>query len=188
MNRTFVVATVVGAALCTYGDRLHATHEVLSYPHPVLGPQAWWVPFLFLGATAAAIIAARQTRSILAGPPPPDLSARRVASDGLAFFTAYAFTSFAHALPSVVLAVLVAFWAARMLAGEPRWIVIFSLAMAGAGTAFEAMWSGLGFFNYHYPDYGGVPRWLPAIYLHAAPLAARLSAWVEAERRVVARG
>ncbi len=178
MNRDLVLAVLGGAVVCTFGDYLHATHDVLSYPHESMGPEAWWVPPLFAGASIAALLGANQTRRLLGGEAPPVLSARRIGADALFFFTAYAFTSFAHPLGSVVLAVLVAFWAARMLAGEPRWLVVFSLAMAGAGTAFEAIWSALGFFAYHHPDFGGVPRWLPAIYLHAAPLAARLGAVV----------
>jgi len=56
-----------------------------------------------------------------------------------------------------------------------RMLCLASLVMAVAGSAFEGAWSALGFFYYHHPDIGGVPRWLPGIYLHVALLAGSLN-------------
>ena len=54
------------------------------------------------------------------------------------------------------------------LSGAPAWLVVYSLLVAAGGTLFEARWSTLGFFYYSSPDFIGVPRWLPGIYLHVA--------------------
>ena len=48
------------------------------------------------------------------------------------------------------------------------------------GLLFEALFSSLGLFYYHRPDLLGVPRWLPAIYLHVGLLALSLSGTVRA--------
>lgn len=168
----WLILAVAGAALCTVCDHLHATHGVLFYTHPTVWDQAWWVPLLFAGASLAAVAGATPVRRLLgarAGEPP---TAREIAGDGIAFVTAYAFTSYAPAdRPNVTLALLAAWWLARVVRGRPRWLVIYALVMAAAGSAFEATWSALGFFAYRHPDVAGVPRWLPGIYLHAALLA-----------------
>jgi hypothetical protein len=104
-------------------------------------------------------------------PPPSEHPVRLAASDLVTFFTAYAFTAFAHTVPNVVLFVLVALWGARVVRGMPARHVLFCLLVAVSGTCWEAMWSGFGFFRYRDPDFLGVPRWLPALYLHAAVAA-----------------
>jgi hypothetical protein len=156
-------------------DHLHATHGVLWYAHPVVWDQAWWVPLLFAGASLAAVGGATPVRRLLGARNPPPPTAREVAGDGLAFITAYAYTSFAPAdRPNVTLALLAAWWLARVVRGRAGWLVVYSLLTAAAGTLFEAGWSALGFFAYHHPDFLGVPRWLPGIYLHVALVAGPL--------------
>jgi hypothetical protein len=171
----WVILAVVGAIVCTVGDHLHATHDVLAYPHVFLWQQAWWVPLLFAGASLAAVLGATPFRRGLGGAHEPAATARQIAGDGIAFVTAYAYTSFAPATsPNVTLALLAAWWLARVVRGRAAWLVVYSLATAAAGTLFEAGWSALGFFHYLRPDFIGVPRWLPGIYLHAALLAGPL--------------
>ena len=171
----WLVLALIGAAVCTVGDHLHATHGVLFYPHPVVWDQAWWVPLLFAGASLAAVAGATPIRRLFgartSAPPTP----REIAGDGLAFAIAYAYTSFApHDRPNVTLALLAAWWLARVVYGRAPWLIAYSLVMAVGGTAFEGTWSALGFFYYHHPDIVGVPRWLPGIYLHAALIAGPL--------------
>jgi hypothetical protein len=171
----WLLLALVGAAVCTVCDHLHATHGVLSYPHPVFWAQAWWVPLLFAGASIAAVAGATPIRRAFGARIEPPPTARQVAGDGLAFVTAYAYTSFAPPdRPDVTLALLGAWWLARVVRGRPAWLIAFSLLTAAAGTLFEAGWSALGFFQYHHPDVLGVPRWLPGIYLHVALLAGPL--------------
>jgi hypothetical protein len=170
----WVVVAIVGAIACTVGDHLHVITGVLWYPRPVFWQQAWWVPLLFASASLVIVGGARPMRAALGGRAEA-VSGRRVIADGIAFMTAYAFTAYGHALPNVVLAVLVAAWLARVVGGVPAWLVIFSLLVAAGGTLFEAGWSRLGFFYYNVPDFIGVPRWLPGLYLHVALLAASMA-------------
>jgi hypothetical protein len=171
----WLMLALCGAALCTVCDHLHATHGVLWYVHPVAWAQAWWVPLLFAGASLAAVAGATPVRRLFGARIEQAPTAREVAGDGIAFATAYAFTSFAAPdRPNVTLALLGAWWLARVVRGRAAWLVVYSLLMAVVGSAFEATWSALGFFYYHHPDVAGVPRWLPGIYLHAALLAGPL--------------
>jgi len=141
---------------------------------------AWWGPLLFFGAAIAVLALAVGSRRALRGSP-VDAAWPRIAGDALAFVTAYAFTAFAAELPDVVLAVLVGWWIARMLSSRAQpWVVALGLGLAVLGPLFEDRWASLGMFAYCRPDLAGVPRWLPALYLHVAPLAARLEARVSA--------
>jgi len=133
------------------------------------------VPLLFAGASLAAVAGAAPVRPLLHAAVAPAATARQVAGDGIAFVAAYAYTSFAPAeRPNVTLALLVAWWLARVVRGRATWLIVYSLVMAVAGSLFEAGWSALGFFHYRAPDLLGVPRWLPGIYLHAALVAGPL--------------
>ncbi|MGH7285530.1 MAG: hypothetical protein ACRELY_28750 [Polyangiaceae bacterium] len=172
----WILVALVGAAICTLGDHLHATHGVLTYAHVAFWNQAWWVFPLFFVASLAAVFGARVTRKMFRAAPLAPNDARRIAADGIAFATAYAMTSFTHEAANATLAVLVAFWIARMLAGAPRWLVVLSLANAALGPLVEAAISSTGAFTYDHPDFMLVARWLPGIYLHVAPISARLEA------------
>ena len=187
--RAWLAIAVMGAIVCTICDHLHVITGVLYYPKPFFWQQAWWVPPLFAGASVVITASAQPTRALLGGAvvPPPLL--RCTAGDMLAFVTAYAFTAYGNSLPNVVLAVLVAWWLARVVAGAPPWLVVYSLLTAAGGTLFEAGWSKLGFFHYSNPDFIGVPRWLPGIYLHVAFLTADLSTYVQPRRALaISRG
>jgi hypothetical protein len=175
----WLVLALVGSAICTVCDHLHATHGVLVYPRPDFWDQSWWVPLLFAGASIVTVAGAGPVRALLGGVggarQAPAPTARELAGDGLAFIVAYAYTSFAPAdRPNVTLALLAAWWLARVVRGAPVWLIVYSLIMAVAGSAFEGGWSALGFFHYLHPDIAGVPRWLPGIYLHVALAAGPL--------------
>ena len=171
----WLILALAGAAICTVCDHLHATHGVLYYVHPVAWSQAWWVPLLFAGASLAAVGGATPIRRLFGARPASAPTVREIAGDAIAFIAAYAYTSFAPAdSPNVTLALLAAWWLARVVRGRATWLVVYSLVMAVAGSAFEAGWSALGFFYYRHPDLAGVPRWLPGISLHAALVAGPL--------------
>jgi hypothetical protein len=177
-------AALVGSVLCTVCDHLHATNDVLSYPDPFVWSQAWWVPLLFFGASLGSVTGAGTVRKLLGGKAVAQPGPAQLLSDVLSFVTAYAFTAYGHVLPNVVLAVLALWWVARMLAlaeidsAAARWVVVFSLVTALVGPGVEASLSALGLFHYHHPDLAGVPRWLPGIYLHVAPLAVSFAAFI----------
>jgi len=171
----WLVLALCGAAICTVCDHLHATHGVLYYTHPVFWDQAWWVPLLFAGASLATVAGATPIRRLFGAGATAPPTTREVAGDGIAFITAYAYTSFAaHDRPNVTLALLAAWWLARVVRGRATWLIAYSLVLAVAGAAFEAGWSALGLFYYRHPDVIGVPRWLPGIYLHVALVAGPL--------------
>jgi hypothetical protein len=166
----WVALAVFGGLICTVGDHLHATHGVLTYPHVLLWDQAWWVFPLFAAASLVCVVGAWP---FVKAVPVPD--ARRIVTDGIGFFAAYAYTSFAPAdHPTVTLAVLVIAFGVRVL-GERRApsLIAYCVALAIAGSAFEAALSSTGAFAYVHPDLV-VPRWLPGIYLHAGLVAGEL--------------
>jgi hypothetical protein len=169
----WIAVAAAGAVICTACDHLHVVTGVLAYPHVAFWGEAWWVPLLFGAASVVIVANARGLRRLFRAPPLRSPTPRRVAAGGIAFVTAYAFTAFGHTLPDVVLAVLVGFWLARALQA-PTWVIAYSLLVALGGSAFEATWSALGFFRYLVPDFAGIPRWLPGIYLHVAFLTADL--------------
>jgi hypothetical protein len=168
----WALAILAGALVATTGDHLHVVYGVLEYPHPVLFRQAWWVFPLFVGATWTMISGGESVRKRLSGRPVHTNLGEVLLATG-AFFVAYAFTAVAEDLPNVVLAVLVLLWLVRMR-GMPSWVWACALLSAVGGVAFEAGLSAAGGFWYVNPDFLGVPRWLPGLYLHAALAAVRI--------------
>jgi hypothetical protein len=165
----WAVVALVGGALCTVCDHLHVVGGVLYYPHPDVWQQAFWVPFLFIGASLAMPAGVAPFRQLARQLPPPSMRALVVAS--LLFVAAYAFTAAAGDWPNVVLLVLGTSWLIRVSMGVPRWLILYSLAVALVGAGLEAVLSSTGAFYYRHPDFLGVTRWLPALYLHAGLLA-----------------
>jgi hypothetical protein len=168
----WLITVLFGALVATTGDHLHVVYGVLFYPHPVLFRQAWWVIPLFAGAMAAMLAGSELVRKVLGGEVVGASLVEALLATG-AFFVAYAFTAVAAELPTFVLVVLGVTWLPRVRA-MPRWVVAFALVAAVCGTGFEAGLSRLGGFAYVRPDWLGVPRWLPGLYLHAALAAARI--------------
>ena len=110
---------------------------------------------------------------------------REIAGDGIAFIVAYAFTPTRRPIvPNVTLGA-----AGRLVAGarrarardrgssSTRW------SWRSPARRSRRVWSALGFFHYRHPDLGGVPRWLPGIYLHVALVAPSLERLVAKSRR-----
>ncbi len=173
----WIVIALGGALVCTVGDHLHATHGVLSYPRVFAWNQAWWVPLLFFCSTTAALFGARFMRELFKAPPLAPNRPSFVIRDAIAFTAAYALTSFTHAAPNETMLLLIACWLARILVTPtPRWIIALSLASAVTGPLVEATLSACGLFAYTHPDFIGVARWLPGIYLFVAPISARFEA------------
>src|SRR5262249_19164772 len=136
----YIGFAILGSVVCTICDHLHATHGVLYYTKPDFWSQSWWVPLLFFGASLTVVMGASLIRKLLRGPAVGQPTVGRILGDLVAFVTAYAYTSFGHEKPNVVLAVLVGFWLARVLGSRPRWVIVFSIIVAIGGTAFESFW------------------------------------------------
>ena len=176
MLKYWLVALIVGAGLCTLLDHQHVTWGVLAYTSPDYLEQAWWVPLLFLTGTLAALGVTEPVRRLLGGSPPA-VSPLLAVVDVASFAAAYYLTAVAHHVPDVVVVLLAATWLLRAVA-LPGWGVAYCIGAALVGPAVEATLSALGGFHYLHPDFLGVPRWLPALYLHvgvaAVTVASRL--------------
>jgi len=157
----WTVAVLLGALVATVGDHLHVIYGVLFYPHAVLFQQALWVFPLFVVAAWAVLSGTETVRHALGGLcVPTDLAEA-------------AFTAVAAELPSLVLGVLVVTWGLRV-GRLPRWVFAFGLLAATCGVGCESALSAMGMFKYVDPDALGVPRWLPALYLHASLAGVRI--------------
>jgi len=168
----WLITIAVGGVVATTGDHLHVVYGVLFYPHPAFLRQASWVLPLFAAATAAMLAGSELVRKALGGEVVATSVGDALLATG-AFFVAYAFTAVAAELPSFVLVVLVVTWLGRARS-MPRWVFAYALVSAVCGVGFEAGLSRIGGFAYVSPDWLGVPRWLPGLYLHAALAAARI--------------
>lgn len=178
-----LVLAAEGGLVCTLGDQLHVRFGVLSYPHPELAGQAWWVPFLFFLAVLSMLLAyplVFRTMKRALGWPGARLTMepRQARGAVLEFFAAYATTAVAASRPVVVLLALTgAFglrlwldWRATEDAGRRALVAALpfvALAIV-AGPLVEAALIALGQFRYTHPHVLGVAMWLPALYLHAA--------------------
>jgi hypothetical protein len=170
-----------GAVVCTVCDHLHAAFGILYYAHPDAWQQAWWVPLLFAGSSVAMLVGAIPVRRLLGGGDRErDTSVNVIAAPSLAFIAAYVFTALFAYEPDVVLGVLTLAWLVRVVRGVPRWLAVYSLFVAILGPAVEHTLSSLGLFAYLAPDVVKIPRWLPALYLHAGLIAGPALRWVEA--------
>jgi hypothetical protein len=168
----WTVAILSGAVVATTGDHLHVVYGVLFYPHPVLFQQPIWVFPLFMGASWAMVLGSPKIGRAPTGTPVRANLADAALATG-AFFIAYAFTAVAAELPNFVLVVLVLTWLMRVRS-LPRAVLLYGLVAAAGGVAFESTLSAFGGFYYLNPDFLGVPRWLPGIYLHAAVAGIRI--------------
>jgi hypothetical protein len=169
----WLILALAGALVCTVCDHLHVVTGVLHYRSPWVWQQAFWVPLLFAGASLLIVAGAGPVVTLLrVGEAPP--SPREVAGDALQFVAAYAFTAYGSGEPTVVATVLSAWWLGRMVRERRPWMIPYSIAVAIGGTLFEATLSSTGAFTYRAPDMLGVPRWLPALYLHVALLGGSL--------------
>jgi hypothetical protein len=169
----WLLAFVAGAVICTALDHQHVVWGVLSYPSPDYWLEAWWVPLLFGCASVAALAAVEPMRRLLGGQPTAPVPGLAII-DVAIFVVAYYLTAVANHQPDVVAGVLFGAWLLRLAAGLPAWGVAYCIGAAMVGPAFEATWSGIGLFHYHHPDFLGVARWLPMLYLHVGVVAVSL--------------
>jgi hypothetical protein len=171
---------VVGTALDWF---CHLHFGVIQYPAPEPGlfGQPWWVGPNFavaiLGAVVLSIPFARATRSIVR-----ETWISPVATGSLWMAGAYLATGLfaAHKVP--LTGALAALYFARMAFPRERKILLAAgLILAIVGPAYEAVLIRAGLFSYTDPDWI-VPMWLPALYLHGAPLAIAITRGLASDR------
>ena len=137
----WLILALCGAAICTVCDHLHATHGVLWYTAPVVWDQAWWVPLLFAGASLAAVAGATPIRRLFGAPRRRRRRrcARSRRRDRVLVAYAYYLVRRRRTIgPNVTLAVLVGPGGCACVRDRAPWLIAYSLAMALAGSAFEA--------------------------------------------------
>ncbi len=164
-----IIGGVAGAGL----DQIcHVRFGVLWYPRPEPGlfDQPWWVAPQFGLVTLLAILAsipfARAARSIAR-----ETWVSPIVTGLLWLVGAYLATGVFRDHPVPLTATLGALFIGRIALRRERWILLaWGIMMAIGGCGYEILVSRAGFFLYTRPDWV-VPMWLPAVYLHAAPLA-----------------
>ena len=164
----FVLGTVAGPLL----DQIHVQSGALSYEHPWLWDQAWWVgpqfglAFAFLAGTAVTV------QHHLGSREPEMVPVARMAQQFAWFVAAYAATGLLWREPALLTVVLLGGLALRLASVRPdvpavRTIVLLALV----GTAYEATLSSIpGTFGYAETSGLPVPLWLPLLYAHGAPI------------------
>jgi Protein of unknown function (DUF2878) len=173
MARRLAACFVVGSVVGTLLDAIHAYGDVLTYPDPVLGRLAFFVPLEFglLGLLAGTLVPALERA---AGETPAFATLERLRELTL-FAALYASSALLGDGWSVPLAVALAALAVVRLARSPgRGDRLYVVLAAVLGPAAEALMSALGAFEYRHPDVAGVPLWLPALWANGGFLIRRL--------------
>ena len=172
----YALLFLLGAAVGTALDQLHMLGGVLSYPAPFLMQQAVWVPPLFGSAAVGFALQHRALRRLFHARP---IATREgLLRDGALFFAGYAVSAFAPLSSPLLIALLGGAYAMRaVLVKEPPHRLAHALLCGLAGIAAEATLVSLGAFRHHRAELLGVPYWLPALYLLAAPFIAGLDDW-----------
>jgi hypothetical protein len=162
------VAGAVGGAAC---DQIHVRSSVLTYAHPWLAGQAWWVAPQF-GVAVCLMVAASVPVARVSARHSPRPDPTEVAGQAAWFLVAYGATGVFGAHHAVLVAsVLAVAWAGRIVTRSDRWpLLVASLLLAGGGVLYEGTLAGTGAFHYTHPDVYHVPWWLAGIYLQGAPL------------------
>lgn len=164
----FVLGLVAGPLL----DQIHVQSGALSYEHPWLFDQAWWVGPQFALAFAGLAAFAVAVQHHLGTRAPEPVRNVRIAQQLAWFVVAYAVTGLLWREPELLAVVLIGALGVRVASVRPdvpavRTIVLLALV----GTAYEATLSSIpGTFGYADTDALPVPVWLPLLYAHGAPL------------------
>jgi hypothetical protein len=171
----------LGALLGTVLDGIHVYGDVESYPDPLFGRWAWFVPLEFglAGALAGAVIPALER---IAGPSSPPRWPLAVRAAELALIVAaYLSTVLLDDEPVLVTAGLIVMLAIRLTFRPVSGDWLYALVGALAGSMTEVAISALGAFDYADPDVAGIPMWLPALWANGGIFIRRLLAPVVLE-------
>jgi hypothetical protein len=164
----------LGALLGTLLDGIHVYGDVESYPDPLFGRWAWFVPLEFglAGALAGALIPALER---LAGPPrPPRWPLGVRVAELCVIVAAYLSTVVLDEAPVLLTAGLIALVAIRLTFRPVAGDWLYALIGAVIGPVVEATISTLGAFDYADPDVAGIPMWLPALWANGGIFIRRL--------------
>lgn len=164
-----LAAAALGVVLGPALDQIHVQTDTLSYAHPSLLGQAWWVAPQFALAFVAIAVG---TRLILE----PGGTGATFAPSGLqlawplaSFVIAYAITGLGHGHEWLVVAILGASVLVRLGVERPdRRALLAIVGLVVGGSAYEATLTSIdGTFDYAVASLGTIPAWLPLLYAHA---------------------
>ncbi len=168
-----LVLFVVGGLLLSLCDRVHVMYGVIVQNDQSFLGQAWWVPPMFGVVTVVTMRLYALLRPMLGARIAP-ASRTQLVTTALALASAYVVTGPGAARPMMLAGGLAALWAFRAMARRSLPEVWLALLIAVVGPAVEALTSASGAFRYVAADFLYVPMWLPAVYLHAAPLVVEI--------------
>lgn len=181
-----VVWAVLGAVFGTALDALHVVTGTLSYAHPVMGLQDWWVVPQFAIAGILLGETHRRVAVPLSGQKVPVASTGEMARGVVVFVVVYAASGFLKMMPAIALVLFTAAFIGGVLTtpkSAQRALLLHGLGAGLMGPAAEALISSTGTFHYTFPDVMGVPVWLPALYLNAARASHVVDRWLMARER-----
>lgn len=177
-----LLAALVTAVVFSICDRVHIAYGVLTQTNHAFLGQAWWVLPLFFVLCTALLWLFGALRRQLQRPPLP-YSALRLWSSLLVAVVVYVYTGPMSEDPQSLAGILFGAWLMRAFWRASVLEAAFAVCLGIFGPLGEAATSATGIFTYTHPDLLGVPIWLPAVYLHMAPVAAELDAWINGGQR-----
>jgi hypothetical protein len=157
----------VGAVAGTLLDGIHAYGDVLSYEDTAFGRWAWFVPLEF-GLLGLAVGLAMPLLERLAHGEEARWGIAAVLAETVAFALLYGATALVgDDAAGLLAAALLGLAAARLAIGgrfssPGDWLYVVLAAILG--PAGEALLVALGVFEYHAPDFAGIPVWLPGLW------------------------
>ncbi len=167
----FALLFLFGAVVITVLDGFHTISGTTAYVGPHQASRlTWWTPLLMgAGTTVSASIFVGMYRALGAPRRPPPWSV--LASAFWCFGAFYFFSGFYHGPNTTKLAVLGVAGIAAFWWLDRTWQgAVCALSMMVIGPTFEIMLVRAGTFVHLQPDVLGIPMWLPALYLCAAPV------------------
>jgi hypothetical protein len=170
----FFLLALLGAGIATVCDGFHVYTRALSYTHPCLFGQAWWV---FPGFVVIFLFI-EYTYFLLAGHLPAGIDARQSVSAGslrgvvettTTFALVYLLSGFGNFEPVWLSVIFYSTFLARWLFTYDRmWLLVLSILMAFGGMFVEGLYAAAGLMTYRQVDVFHVPFWLGGLYVHGA--------------------
>jgi len=171
--RGFMLLALLGAYVATVCDGFHVYTHALSYMHPFLFGQAWWV----LPGFVVIFLFIEYAYFLLAGRLPAGIDARESVSAGslrgvvettVAFALVYLLSGFGNFEPVWLSVIFYSTFLARWLFTYDRSWLLLAVLMAFGGMFVEGLYAAAGLMAYRQVDVFHVPFWLGGLYVHGA--------------------
>lgn len=170
----FFLFALSGAIVTTLCDAVHVHTQTLSYPHPFVSGQAWWVypgfvlVFLFM-EYAYFFTVNRLPPSIPRQKSVSSGSAAEAVETAITFALVYLLSGFGNFDPTLLSVIFYGTFATRWLFTYDRLLLLLLAALMAAGGMFvESAMSAAGLVTYRQADVFHVPFWLGGLYVHGA--------------------